>query len=320
MNIMCERVFFGDGVTVVVAYYNRSLFLERLLKSIFNQTLKPTEIFIIDNGSREDDVHTAWSIIESFKVFLPAIEIVFVSTLKRYNANYARNLGLELAKTRYIAFLDSDDWWEPEHLKCSLEILRNSDNSAVYGGAFVSGVGRKTIKSFDISETSGAAEFLFGKRQGFAQTSSYVVDKEKTYPEIAWDEKLKRNQDYDYFFLIQNKSDGWVYSGHITTNIDWNNGGTKKSLSYKSMVYFYKRWKDEFKPEETAKYISFILESMPANNSLYYRYFRRLFIDASKSECFAYFRTSIIYLRYSRIFKKIIKKSLERCELYFKIH
>lgn len=43
----------NGSVTVVVAYYNRSAFLARLLRSVAHQTVLPSEVLITDNGSNE---------------------------------------------------------------------------------------------------------------------------------------------------------------------------------------------------------------------------------------------------------------------------
>lgn len=241
-----------DSVSVVVPFYNRANFLKRLLDSISIQTLAPARIFIVDNGSSLEETNIAWDIIQRHQLFT---KCCFLSTMNRGNANFARNLGYELAETEYVAFLDSDDWWEEEHLYQSLKCLKDSDKVAVYSGAIAHRVEGTTVdKSINIDYFNDPFSLILSSQRYLAQTSSYLVNKNKLGNTVVWDESLKRHQDFDYFVAIYYQTSGWCYCPKANVNIDWSHTNDKnKLIDFKSMILFYKKW-DALIPEDIKKH------------------------------------------------------------------
>lgn len=245
------------SVSVVVPFYNRSRFLKRLLDSIEIQTMEIKKIYIIDNGSSLEETLLAWDILSSH---ILSSKCLFTSSLGKGNANYARNLGYELAKTKYVAFLDSDDWWNENHLSDSIECLESSKKVAVYSGPIIhisesiSYSGQTT----DVNNFDNPFSLILG---GFmAQTSSYLVNKDELKYNIIWDEKLKRHQDYDYFAQVFYKTQGWCYCSKYNSNIDWNYGGTNlKNFDFDSCIYFYERWESKIPNDIKKRYLKEML-------------------------------------------------------------
>lgn len=104
-------------VTVVIAAYNRSRLITRALESVRNQFRTAKEIIVVDDASTDDtvEVATAWGKHHTFPVRV-------VKLPKNGGPAVARNKGIELARTEYIAFLDSDD----EHVPTTLARLVSS--------------------------------------------------------------------------------------------------------------------------------------------------------------------------------------------------
>src|SRR5699024_10882054 len=125
----------------------------------------------------------------------------FLSTINRGNANFARNLGYDLSETKYVAFLDSDDWWEKEHLTKSIESLEYSGKAAVYSGAIIhSNNSTNFSNTVDIDNFNDPFSLVLNGY--FAQTSSYVLNKDLIKNIVVWDTALNRHQDFDYFASI----------------------------------------------------------------------------------------------------------------------
>lgn len=283
------------SVTVVVPFYNRSRFLLRLIMSVKQQTMLPIRLLIIDNGSNFGEAQEAWNIIAA-ESLQTTMEILYLSTLKTGNANYARNLGLQLAKTEYVAFLDSDDWWEPNHLENSAAALHGSDRCAVYCGAIVHRERNSVEWSSDVNLSPSPFNFLFVAKQ-MAQTSSFVV-RRAALPTDVWDLKLKRHQDYDFFLKIHYKKGGWLFNSWPSVNIDWREGGAAK-IDFRSMIRFLKKWETQF---ELAAQKTYLVEQVRQCHSrkahkMYYRYYRRrISILPSKLACPASIQSSSVYL------------------------
>jgi len=92
-------------VSVIIPTLNRSTTIIRAIESILAQTFKNYEIIVIDDGSSDNT-----------KELISSYDLKYVFTENR-GVSYARNLGVEMAKGEWIAFLDSDDEWLPTKLE-----------------------------------------------------------------------------------------------------------------------------------------------------------------------------------------------------------
>lgn len=116
----------NSKVTVVITTYNRSNYLKFAIDSVLNQTYDNFELIIVDDGSTDDTKQ----VVESYKD-----ERIIYHYQKNAGQNLARNKGMELAKGKYIAHLDSDDIWMPDKLEKQVKILeRYPDIGLVYCG------------------------------------------------------------------------------------------------------------------------------------------------------------------------------------------
>jgi len=100
-------------ISVVVPVYNRQEYLQESLDSILQQSLPPSEIVVVDDGSTDD----SWNIIQSYKERIKAIRI------PNSGAGNARRVGVEKISSPWIAFCDSDDIWLPNHLERRVKLL-----------------------------------------------------------------------------------------------------------------------------------------------------------------------------------------------------
>lgn len=89
-------------VTVIIPTHNRAALLREALGSVRGQTLPPEAVIVVDDGSTED----IRSVAEGYGALYLRQAHAGAST--------ARNFGLEAARTRWIALLDSDDVWEAD--------------------------------------------------------------------------------------------------------------------------------------------------------------------------------------------------------------
>ena len=99
-----------DGaVSVVMALYQGERYVRAALETIAAQSSPPLEVIVVDDGSVDDSVRILNSVI------LPCE----VRVIRQGNAGQsaARNTGIRAARGEFIAFLDQDDLWAPEHLE-----------------------------------------------------------------------------------------------------------------------------------------------------------------------------------------------------------
>lgn len=114
---------FDSKISVIIPYYQtNSEPLAKALNSIFSQRAAPIpNIIIVDDGSPVP----ADEIVN--KYFLDKLQYIRIIHQPNSGAPVARNAGLDNLpeSTEYVAFIDSDDEWSPDHLKNAIEALEN---------------------------------------------------------------------------------------------------------------------------------------------------------------------------------------------------
>jgi glycosyltransferase involved in cell wall biosynthesis len=100
-------------VSVVIPTYNRLPKVKEAIESVLKQTYRDFDLWVVDDGSTDGTG-------EALKVF--GNEIRHVSQDNR-GVSAARNLGLRVSRGKYVAFLDSDDLWEPRKLEIQVRCM-----------------------------------------------------------------------------------------------------------------------------------------------------------------------------------------------------
>lgn len=107
-----------DLVTVVTPSYNAEKYLAHTIESVLAQTYQNWEMLIVDDCSPDN----ANELIEHYAKKDSRIKLIILE--ENGGAAVARNKAIELAKGRYIAFLDSDDRWLPHKLETQINFMR----------------------------------------------------------------------------------------------------------------------------------------------------------------------------------------------------
>jgi GT2 family glycosyltransferase/O-antigen/teichoic acid export membrane protein len=117
------------GISVVIPTYNRLELLKVCLHSVRVQTLPAEEIIVVDDGSSDETV--AWCRSQSD---------VIVQTTRRQGPSTARNRGVAVSTAEWVAFLDSDDVWLPDHLATMKSIIERCSAACwIAGNAIITG-------------------------------------------------------------------------------------------------------------------------------------------------------------------------------------
>lgn len=99
-------------ISIIVPCYNVEKYVKKCIESLLNQSFQDIQIIVVDDGSKD----STSSIVKSFDD--PRIEYYYK---ENGGLSDARNFGLNYAKGEYVAFLDSDDWVEPEMYRLMYE-------------------------------------------------------------------------------------------------------------------------------------------------------------------------------------------------------
>lgn len=225
-------------ISIVIPVCNRLDKLEKTIESISQQTYANFEVIFVENNSKKPS-HVVSFIKEQSKKINAEVRVFSLSRCA--NANVARNYGADNSTGDYIAFLDSDDLWEPEHLEISLNELIRTSSQFIYGGASVFN-GTHTVKraARNVKPGEKPVDYILGFRGGWAQTSSYVLER-NAFNIIRWDEGFNRCQDLDFFSRAASKLKS-ICSPSITVTVVWIKG-EQRSYDFVAMNCFYHRYK-----------------------------------------------------------------------------
>lgn len=189
-------------VSVVIPTYNRAHIVLDALKSIHQQSYRPIELILVDDGSTDNTASVVQHWIESLKTddrFLAR----YVHQSNK-GGNPARNLGIREASGQFVAFLDSDDLWQPEKLTKQMDVLQ-SDNriGGVYCGL------RHIFMQTGIVQTPPPRAYPCGDlkaqmlvRDVTAPTSTYLVRASAFERVGCFDELLQARQDWDMWIRL----------------------------------------------------------------------------------------------------------------------
>lgn len=127
-------------LSVIIPVYNVEEYLPRCLESVLNQTYSNLEILLVDDGTPD----SSGQICDAYAARDSRIRVIHK---ENGGLSSARNAGLDAATGEYIAFLDSDDWIEPETYETLLSLAKQYDVKLVCGGRYdvSSGTGEKTV-------------------------------------------------------------------------------------------------------------------------------------------------------------------------------
>ena len=182
-------------VTVIIPTFNRQAMIINALNSVLNQTYRPIELIVIDDGSTDETK----DIIEKWKeacIDDPSFTFQYIYH-ENMGVSGARNLGLVKSHGEFIQYLDSDDLLLPNRILVCVEVLENNPTSEFVHSAFYLDYGEDSGRGFvlsgppDIGRDPNPRNYLWTAAGLFRR--ALVVD---TGP---WNESLRINEDSEYF-------------------------------------------------------------------------------------------------------------------------
>jgi len=104
-------------ISVILPVYNVEKYLRKCIDSILNQTHINYELIIIDDGS----TNNSGNIYDEYKLKDNRIQVIHQNN---QGLSVARNVGIDLAKGKYITFIDSDDYIDKKYLETLYTIIK----------------------------------------------------------------------------------------------------------------------------------------------------------------------------------------------------
>lgn len=114
-------------ISVVIPLYNKEEHILDTLNSIYEQSVQPDEVIVIDDGSTDNGVALAQQ---------SGHKNLRVICQKNQGVSVARNNGVSLAKNDYVAFLDADDVWLPFYLEQMIALIKKYPKAGMYASKY----------------------------------------------------------------------------------------------------------------------------------------------------------------------------------------
>ena len=111
-KLINELVEKNYKISVIVPCWNRSKTIEKSLDSALSQTFEPNEVIVCDDGSTDDSIK---KIKKSFPSSIASNKLKIIQS-NHLGVSNARNLALKTSNGDFLAYLDSDNTWHPDHL------------------------------------------------------------------------------------------------------------------------------------------------------------------------------------------------------------
>jgi O-antigen/teichoic acid export membrane protein/GT2 family glycosyltransferase/2-polyprenyl-3-methyl-5-hydroxy-6-metoxy-1,4-benzoquinol methylase len=200
-------------VSVIVPAYRMAEFIGAAIDSIFAQTFTDYEVIIVNDGSPDTpDFELA---LEPYRER--------ISYIKQENSgpSAARNVAIGVARGEFLAFLDADDYWEPNFLDQQIEFFKkNPAVDLVYSDALLFGDSPLSGRSFmEVTPSEGEVTFetLLGGRC-IVILSGTVARRQAVINAGLFDEELRYAEDYDLWLRIAKNGSRLAYQRQVLLN------------------------------------------------------------------------------------------------------
>lgn len=215
-----------EKVSVVIPTYNREATIGASVQSVLNQTYQNFEIIIVDDGSTDN----TRQVIEAFA----DDRIRYVCLEQNGGVSHARNTGIGLAESEYVAFLDSDDEWLPKKLEKQMQVMLQAPETVGLVYCRMKGTKKDGTDLIcpgleePVEELQGNI-FLQLLEENVIDTPTMLVRKQCLEQTGGFDEGLKCLEDWELALRIAEQWEiGFV--DDILVEVHFSDGGVSKNI------------------------------------------------------------------------------------------
>lgn len=174
-------------VSIVIPVYNSEKFIKETIQTVENQTYKNWELLLVNDCSTDDSK----KIIEEYEKKDERIKLIDLD--KNSGAAVARNKGIEEAKGKYIAFLDSDDLWDEKKLEKQLKFMKENEYAFTFTSyEFADENGKESGKVVNVPLKINYKQAL---KNTTIWTSTVIFDVKKLGKDLISMPDVRRGQD-----------------------------------------------------------------------------------------------------------------------------
>ncbi|WP_157994556.1 glycosyltransferase family 2 protein [Peristeroidobacter agariperforans] len=209
-------------VSVVIPAYNASNTIQQAIATARAQTLRPTQIVVVDDCSKDDTIQKAEAVAGP--------DLLVVRSPKNGGGGAARNRGIDHSTGDVVAFLDADDLWAPNKLANQMVLLRTQtlDSFCFSAVEQVNEYGEKHIlPKREPFPGESLADYML-KSGNIMQTSTLMVPRH-LLTKCRFNERLRRFQDLDFVLTLDEAGIPAAFCPQPL--VEWRNVGNPRRVS-----------------------------------------------------------------------------------------
>jgi len=176
--------------SVVIPSYNRKDFLKKSIDSVLNQSFDDYELVVVDDGSTDSSILLVSEYLGK--------GLTYIRT-SNFGVSHARNTGILNSRGSYIAFLDSDDLWEPEKLRQTFDYIKKYPDTDLFHSEETWFRDGKVLKQKNKYKRHSGQIYRHCLPVCNIGMSTLVVKKSFFNQIGLFDEKMPVCEDYDFF-------------------------------------------------------------------------------------------------------------------------
>ena len=223
-------------VSVIIHTYNNEKFIAETVESVLNQTYKDYEIIVVDDGSADG----------TRDALVPYMQKIRYHYKENGGIASAKNAGISLSETEFVAFLDHDDLWAPDKLQLQMEHFNENPQIGLVYAKYTSFRDGKELRT---KPEKGYSGWIFKEllSKSFIQTSTVVVKRECLDAVGPYDETFSLGDEYDMFLRIARKFQcGFVDKGLTRYRVHDTNASNNDFLFDNENLGVYKKIYNNF--------------------------------------------------------------------------
>jgi O-antigen biosynthesis protein len=173
-------------VSIIMPTYNRAHSIEPALASALGQTYQNVEVIVVDDGGEDETPY----IIDAFG----HSHLRYIRLEKNVGVSAARNHGLRAANGKYIAYLDSDNWWDASYIEVMIKNLQENPNfDCAYCGQYLYKGSSNKLYSVRIGPYNPSMIY----NRNFIDLNAFIHTREIYEKNGGFDEGMRRLVDWD---------------------------------------------------------------------------------------------------------------------------
>jgi glycosyltransferase EpsE len=230
-------------VTILITVFNSQNTLDRCFQSIYEQSFGNFKIVCVSDCPTDDSI----SIIKKWQEKFGKNRFILIENNTNLGVAKSSNKGVFTADTKYIARIDSDDWWDKQKLEKQINFLENNPEYGIIGSNYINVYEGKQIEIL-MSKTDDEIKKTISRKNPFGHST--VIYRASIVKKIGgYTEDIKYGSDYELWmkFFDQTKfynlQEFLCFREVANTGISITNHRTRTIQCIKTRMFYISKYR-----------------------------------------------------------------------------